>query len=165
MLYNHWVFFLGPYYYDVGGAMIECRHCKSLMWYQERMEKHKHAANPKYQLCCGNGKVELSFLKHPPTLLSYLLFDHNSKIVRISNLIYEHTTWCLCSCHPTLNWTTNSIMEEVDLQYKSKVKLATALVVYYHLKAKHQNLYNSTFLIQKMKLLIELMDYGMYINS
>lgn len=52
---------------------------KRLTWYQERMDKHNHAANLKYQLCCSNGKVELSFLKHPPNLLSHLLFDHDSK--------------------------------------------------------------------------------------
>ncbi|XP_050887994.1 uncharacterized protein LOC127093137 [Lathyrus oleraceus] len=59
--------------------MIECRHCKMLMWYQERMDKHKHAENPKYKLCCGNGKVEQPSLKHPPSLLSHFLFDQDSK--------------------------------------------------------------------------------------
>lgn len=48
------------------------------MWYQERMEKHEHSTNPKYYFCCGNGKVELPFLKDPPPFLSSLLFDHDS---------------------------------------------------------------------------------------
>lgn len=39
------------------------------------MEKHKHVACPKYTLCCGNDKVQLPFLKHPPQILSYLLFN------------------------------------------------------------------------------------------
>ena len=72
-------YLLCPDYYDLGDTMIECRHCKTLMWYQERMDKHKHAENPKYKLCCGNGKVELPFLKYPPSLLSHFLFDQDSK--------------------------------------------------------------------------------------
>lgn len=43
------------------------------------MKKHTHAANPKYQLCRGNGKVEQLFLKHRPSLLSHFLFDHDFK--------------------------------------------------------------------------------------
>ncbi|KAI5438955.1 hypothetical protein KIW84_024618 [Lathyrus oleraceus] len=66
-------------YYDLGDAMIECKYCKAMMWYQESMDKHTHAANPKYYLCCGNGKVELPMLKHPPQVLSHLLFDHTTE--------------------------------------------------------------------------------------
>lgn len=59
--------------------MIECRYFKAMMWYQERMEKHRHAVHPKYYLCYGNGKVELPLLKHPPQVLSHLLLDHTTK--------------------------------------------------------------------------------------
>lgn len=41
-----------------------------------RKDGETHAANPKYTLYCGNGKVELSFLKQPPQLLSFLLFKN-----------------------------------------------------------------------------------------
>ncbi|KAI5435869.1 hypothetical protein KIW84_022337 [Lathyrus oleraceus] len=86
-------------YYDLCDSMIECRHCKAFVWYQERMDKHKHAANPKCQLCYGNGKFELPFLKHPPSLLSHLLFDHNPKDsknfqsnLRTYNMMFEFTS-------------------------------------------------------------------------
>ncbi|XP_058763552.1 uncharacterized protein LOC131636999 [Vicia villosa] len=69
-------------YDDLGDALIECRHCNALMWYQERKDKHKHSANPKYTLCYGNGKIELPFLKQPPLLLAHLLFDKHSKDAR-----------------------------------------------------------------------------------
>jgi len=39
--------------------------------------KHRNAANPKFQLCCGNGKVQLPLLKEPPSLLQHLLFSSN----------------------------------------------------------------------------------------
>jgi hypothetical protein len=49
------------------------------MWYQERREKCKQTTSPKFQLCCGNGKVQLPFLKKPPQVLNKLLFHHKSK--------------------------------------------------------------------------------------
>jgi len=42
------------------------------------MDKHKHQSNPKFQLCCGNGKVQLPLLKEPLTVLQKLLFDTES---------------------------------------------------------------------------------------
>lgn len=79
--------------------MIECRYCKTMMWYQERMDKHRHAANPKYYLCCGNGKVELPMLKHPPKVLSHLLFNRNAKDsknfqsqIRTYNMMFAFTS-------------------------------------------------------------------------
>jgi len=33
------------------------------------MDKHKHQSNQKFQLYCGNGKVQLRLLKEPPTIL------------------------------------------------------------------------------------------------
>ncbi|XP_058749840.1 uncharacterized protein LOC131622824 [Vicia villosa] len=64
-------------YYDVGDPLIECRYCKEIMWYQERMHKSSHAANPKFMLCCGNGKEELPLLEQPPDILARLLFNNN----------------------------------------------------------------------------------------
>ncbi|XP_058727025.1 uncharacterized protein LOC131598443 [Vicia villosa] len=86
-------------YYDIGDPLFECRYCFALMWYQERMEKHKHSVNPKYSMCCGNGKVEISFLKTPPPVLNKLLFDHDSIIsrkfkqqIRVYNIMFAFTS-------------------------------------------------------------------------
>jgi hypothetical protein len=49
------------------------------MWYHERRQKCKETTSPKFQLCCGNGKVQLPFLKKPPQVLFNLLFDDKSK--------------------------------------------------------------------------------------
>ncbi|KAI5411088.1 hypothetical protein KIW84_056291 [Lathyrus oleraceus] len=53
-------------YYDIRDPLIECHYYNAMMWYQERMNKSCHSANPKFNLCCGNGKVELPLLKQPP---------------------------------------------------------------------------------------------------
>jgi hypothetical protein len=43
------------------------------MWYQERKQKSKNTSNPKFQLCCAAGKVQLPQLEQPPQLLQNLL--------------------------------------------------------------------------------------------
>ncbi|KAH1147876.1 hypothetical protein GYH30_042831 [Glycine max] len=48
------------------------------MWYDERISKHKDSTNPKFNLCCSDGKVELPLLQNPPKHLQHLLFDHNA---------------------------------------------------------------------------------------
>ncbi|XP_058746408.1 uncharacterized protein LOC131619316 [Vicia villosa] len=86
-------------YYDVGDPLIECRYCKAMMWYQERMHKSSHAANPKFMLCCGNGKVELPLLEQPPKLLAKLLFDNDNldsrkfqHQIRVYNMMFAFTS-------------------------------------------------------------------------
>jgi len=56
-----------------------CQHCNAYMWYQECIGKSHHMINPNFQLCCSNGKIELSMLKKPPDELSQLLFQLDSK--------------------------------------------------------------------------------------
>jgi hypothetical protein len=49
------------------------------MWYQERRQKARESANPNFQMCCSNGKVQLPLLNNPPQTLSHLLFDCQAK--------------------------------------------------------------------------------------
>ncbi|XP_058746518.1 uncharacterized protein LOC131619442 [Vicia villosa] len=86
-------------YYDIGSPLIECRYCKAMMWYQERMHKSSHSANPKFMLCCGNGKVELPLLRQPPEILAKLLFDHENVVsrkfqqhIRVYNMMFAFTS-------------------------------------------------------------------------
>lgn len=48
------------------------------MWYQERKNKSRESANPKFGLCCGDGTIQLPYLRKPPALLSHLMYDQNS---------------------------------------------------------------------------------------
>ncbi|XP_058775634.1 uncharacterized protein LOC131649912 [Vicia villosa] len=86
-------------YYDIGDPLIECRYCKSMMWYQERMNKISHSANPKFMLCCCNGKVEIPLLKQPPEVLAKLMFDQDNVVsrkyqqhIRVYNMMFAFTS-------------------------------------------------------------------------
>jgi hypothetical protein len=70
------------------------------MWYQERKGKGKDTTNPKFQMCCNNGKVQLPLLKQPPEVLRQLLFDQTSveskkfqQNTRIYNSVFIHISW------------------------------------------------------------------------
>ncbi|KAG4935927.1 hypothetical protein JHK85_050846 [Glycine max] len=59
-------------YLDIGYPIMQCKQCQAMMWYGERMLKHRHGTNPKFSLCCGNDKVQLPLLQTPPPLLAKL---------------------------------------------------------------------------------------------
>lgn len=63
-------------YFIIGLSFYECQECEAKMWYQKRTEKYKHSLIPKFQLCCGNGKVTIPLLKYPPQFLQHLLFNN-----------------------------------------------------------------------------------------
>lgn len=48
------------------------------MWYNERKDKSRNTTIPKFQLCCGGGKVQLPLLDPPPQLLQDLLDGNQS---------------------------------------------------------------------------------------
>jgi len=67
-------------YGDIGDPVWECQQCGALMWYQERKHKFSNTSKPKFQLCCGGGKVQLPLLEQPPQLQQNLLFqNHNTQ--------------------------------------------------------------------------------------
>ena len=71
---------------------MQCRYCNAQMWYDERISKDKNCGSPRFNLCCGDGKVELSLLQNPPQYLQQLLFDHHGANVKIINKTYGHIT-------------------------------------------------------------------------
>ncbi|KAK7312898.1 hypothetical protein VNO77_37136 [Canavalia gladiata] len=63
-------------YWDIGDQNHECHYCHAIMWYSERLNKRSHTDNPRFRLCCNQGKVKLPYLKNaPPTLLRLLRND------------------------------------------------------------------------------------------
>jgi hypothetical protein len=48
------------------------------MWYQERKNKSRNSAQPKYNMCCSNGNVQMPFFPQPLPLLQHLMFDHSA---------------------------------------------------------------------------------------
>ncbi|KAL5191908.1 hypothetical protein HKD37_04G011114 [Glycine soja] len=64
-------------YKEVGDPIWQCRHCKAMIWYDERINKDKQTKNPKFALCCGDGKIQMFVLEDAPQPLRQLLFDSN----------------------------------------------------------------------------------------
>ncbi|KAL3025155.1 hypothetical protein AAZX31_04G165100 [Glycine max] len=61
--------------------------------------KDKRTTNPRFSLCCGNGKVELSLLHNPPKYLYQLLYDHGTsdsknyqQNIRTYNMMFVFTS-------------------------------------------------------------------------
>ncbi|XP_050895480.1 uncharacterized protein LOC127102108 [Lathyrus oleraceus] len=61
-------------YYDIEDPIVQCQECGASIWYRERKYNIRNAAHPKFSMCCGNGKIQLTLLKIPPKVLQDLLF-------------------------------------------------------------------------------------------
>lgn len=81
-IYDVLFYLINTGYSDIGDPSIECTQCGAQMWYQEKVVKRKHSAVPKFQLCCGKGKVVLPLLRTPPPFLKHLLSNENDVLCR-----------------------------------------------------------------------------------
>ena len=50
-----------------------CEYCNAILWYEERNRKSKNTKNPKFSICCREGRVKLPSFKSPPLELQELL--------------------------------------------------------------------------------------------
>lgn len=66
-------------YWDIGDPEHACRFCGAFFWYEERLGKHYKAKDPKYSICCMNGKIELPRIANPPKVLHDLVFGVDLK--------------------------------------------------------------------------------------
>ncbi|KAF1889706.1 hypothetical protein Lal_00025034 [Lupinus albus] len=87
-------------YSDIDDPIMQCQHCGAFMWYQERKRKHRNATTPKFELCCGDGRVQLPLLESPPPFLHHLLFDikdknslHYQDNIRLYNMMFAFTSF------------------------------------------------------------------------
>uniref|UniRef100_A0A0R0EF43 ATP-dependent DNA helicase n=1 Tax=Glycine max TaxID=3847 RepID=A0A0R0EF43_SOYBN len=58
-------------YFDLGDQLMQCTHCNANMWYDERISKHVRTTNPRFNLCCGGGKVKLPFKNYQQNIRIY----------------------------------------------------------------------------------------------
>ncbi|KAG5038167.1 hypothetical protein JHK86_019007 [Glycine max] len=86
-------------YKDIGDPIWQCKQCKAKMWYDERINKDKQTKNPKFSLCCGDGKIQLPILHDAPQPLRQLLFDSRDsqakkfqQNIRLYNLMFAFTS-------------------------------------------------------------------------
>ncbi|KAL8119670.1 hypothetical protein AgCh_016964 [Apium graveolens] len=56
-----------------------CMHCSAMLWYEERIKRNRHTANPQFTFYCMEGRVKLPLLKDPPPLLKHLLGPRSGK--------------------------------------------------------------------------------------
>ncbi|XP_058783166.1 uncharacterized protein LOC131657824 [Vicia villosa] len=85
--------------YDIGDPVFECPRCCAKMWYLERKNKYRQSLNPKFTMCCGDGKVQIPLLREPPEILQKLLFDQTSpesknfqQQIRLFNMMFAFTS-------------------------------------------------------------------------
>ncbi|KAL4276287.1 hypothetical protein AHAS_Ahas20G0192100 [Arachis hypogaea] len=52
--------------WDIGNPIYQCQYCKAWMWSGERLAKSKQSPQPKFSLCCMEGKIELFLLSVLP---------------------------------------------------------------------------------------------------
>ncbi|KAF7807456.1 uncharacterized protein G2W53_039617 [Senna tora] len=60
-------------YWDVGLPTYECEFCDAQLWFEECVKKTRSNKNPKFSLCCMQGKVQLPSAKKPPKFLEKLI--------------------------------------------------------------------------------------------
>lgn len=85
---------------DFEGPSYSCCHCGALFWYGERIDKHYRSADPKFNLCCRDGKVKPPFLRDSPQLLEDLM-DYNGgpaaknfrQNIRSCNCLFNFTSF------------------------------------------------------------------------
>ncbi|XP_012833846.1 PREDICTED: uncharacterized protein LOC105954712 [Erythranthe guttata] len=82
-------------YEDLGDQTYECPFCGSMMWYGERIDKHRQTSRPKFGLCCMSGKVQLPKIRDAPPTLNNLVFGtdrrskHFQENVRSYNMMFS----------------------------------------------------------------------------
>ncbi|KAH1076641.1 hypothetical protein GYH30_052239 [Glycine max] len=78
---NHW-------YSDLGDQLMQCSHCNPNMWYDERISKRVSTTNPRFNLCCGGGKVELPFKNYQQNIRTYnMMFAFTSAGIKFKKSI------------------------------------------------------------------------------
>ncbi|KAG7583453.1 Nucleic acid-binding OB-fold [Arabidopsis suecica] len=85
-------------YLDHGDPIYSCSYCGAIMWYGERINRHKKVRKPIFTQCCLQGSVKLPFLHNQPELLFALLTNdddmsrHFRENIRAYNMIFSFTS-------------------------------------------------------------------------
>ena len=73
-----------------------CPHCSAKLWQRELDGSN---INPKFSLCCGNGKLKLNHIPEPPGELKKLFSDNDSEIGK-----YFHKNLRKINCSLAMAW-------------------------------------------------------------
>lgn len=97
-IYNRHEFHFLTEYFDIGQPDRECESCGAMMWYEERNDKYRKPLNPKFSICCMQGKVQLPPVKKPPATLEKLMSKSSAmsklfmKNIRMYNNMFAFTS-------------------------------------------------------------------------
>ncbi|KAL0008219.1 hypothetical protein SO802_009721 [Lithocarpus litseifolius] len=80
--------------WNFGPPSCVCEYCNAILWYEERNRKSKNIKNPKFSICCREGRVKLPLLKSPPLELQELLqhSKHYKATIRRFNSMFAMTS-------------------------------------------------------------------------
>ena len=86
--------------HDLGPLGSECKHCKALLWPDERVNRTiKNEDQWEFQECCGKGSVSLTPLEDPPSLLRDLFESDTSEARHFrNNILYYNNALTFTSC-------------------------------------------------------------------
>jgi hypothetical protein len=95
-------------YFDLGSPNFSCPSCGAIMWYEERAVKNVNTTEPKFSMCCMQGRITLAPFKEIPPLL-YDLFHKNDKRSKIflENIRSFNSMFAFTSMGGTINNTIN----------------------------------------------------------
>jgi hypothetical protein len=63
--------------HDIGVMTTKCNKCEAIFWVEERLSSSSKS-NPRFSICCKNGKIILNQLSQPPEPLRSFLLENNS---------------------------------------------------------------------------------------
>ncbi|XP_055960816.1 uncharacterized protein LOC126682230 isoform X2 [Mercurialis annua] len=85
--------------WNFGRPTCICKYCGAILWFQERTLKSKIVKDPKFSLCCMEGRVQLPLLHDPPLFLKNLLngvdrqkTKHYMQNIRMYNAMFSFTS-------------------------------------------------------------------------
>ncbi|XP_049387184.1 uncharacterized protein LOC125851434 [Solanum stenotomum] len=84
---------------NLGPPTYTCQYCQAILWYEERTDKGKNTRQPKFTLCCMEGRIRVPLLTQSPPYLKYLLGNEFGKVgmnfrknIRVYNSMFAFTS-------------------------------------------------------------------------
>ncbi|KAF7821900.1 uncharacterized protein G2W53_027355 [Senna tora] len=94
-------------YWDIGLPTYECQFCGAMFWYEERLNRSRATKNPKFSLCCMQGKVKLPPVKKPPTFLENLFTNKDSRSSHFMKEIRNYNMFAFTSMGGKIDHSIN----------------------------------------------------------
>ncbi|CAJ2631977.1 unnamed protein product [Trifolium pratense] len=76
---NHSVQVVTSQYWDIGEPTCICEYCGAMMWSEERLRKLSKAKNPKFNMCCFQGRIVIPHYHPLPQPLNDLFHKHDKR--------------------------------------------------------------------------------------